>query len=288
MLSPAMASTAPQADHHLLAEIEQLQAEIKVLQAQKEDLRLTLANIAEHGDILEAQLQNMNEQLQQEVEERRRAQSTLQALVSVLSRQRDDLEIVLQTIVEHGDVLDIQWQQQITQSTQLANSDSLTQVANRRRFDEYFALQWQSMQSAQAPLALVLCDIDFFKQYNDTYGHLAGDECLKQVAQTLSSALLRQSDLLARFGGEEFVAVLPQTNPLQALMIAQRMQAAINHLNIPHTGSQTHTYLTVSMGIAGTIPSSHRSAQHLLDSADRQLYLAKQHGRNQIVYTFLE
>lgn len=282
-----MVSTEPQ-EHQLLVEINRLRQDIETLKRENNDLRIALATTAEHGDVIEEELQTINDRLRTEVEERQRAQSLLQAFVSVVSKQRDDLEIILHTIVEHGDVLDTQWQEKVSQANLLAISDSLTQIPNRRRFDDYLESQWQRMTREQTPLSVMLCDVDFFKQYNDTYGHLAGDACLKQIVQALSSSLFRASDVLARYGGEEFAAILPHTDQHQAVNVAQRMQVEIARLQIPHVGSTINSYVTLSIGIACTIPIPSRSPSMLLEAVDRQLYLAKQRGRNQIVHQFLE
>lgn len=267
----------------LLAEIAQLLQEVESLRRANRDLELTLSTTAEHGDTIETQLHETNVKLQAEIAERQRAEAMLQALLDIISRERDDLKIIVQTIIEHGDVLDLQWHQKLSEATSLASLDGLTQIANRRRFDEYLEYVWKEMARQQAPLSIALLDIDYFKQYNDTYGHLAGDNCLKQVAQALSSALYRPGDLLARYGGEEFVVILPQTMEVGAIKVAERMQAAIAQLQIPHTASGVSSCLTLSIGIACTIPCHGQLLSSLLDSADRQLYLAKQQGRNRIV-----
>jgi diguanylate cyclase (GGDEF)-like protein len=270
------------------AELPRLQHELKRLEQDNRDLQIALSTTAEHGDLIEAQLHETNTKLKTEIMIRRRTELTLKSLVSLISQQRDDLEIILDTLMVHGDILDMQWQQQISQANVLAASDGLTQIANRRRFDEYLTEQWQKMARSQAPLSIVLCDIDFFKQYNDTYGHPAGDDCLKQVVKALNSVIFRSTDLLARYGGEEFAAVLPQTDQKQALNVAQRMQAAIAHLKIPHEASAIGSYVTISIGIASSIPSEQQSASLLLDEADRKLYDAKHRGRNYIAHSSLD
>lgn len=269
-------------------ELSRLQNQVQRLEQENRDLRISLANTAEHGDCIEAELYETNTKLRKEVAIRRRVELTLQSLVALMSKQRDDLEIILQTLIEHGDVLDLQWEQKISQANLLAISDGLTQIANRRRFDEYLEEQWERMARSQSYLSILLCDIDFFKQYNDTYGHPAGDSCLQQVAQALGAAVYRSSDLLARYGGEEFAAIFPQTDVEQALKVARRMQAAIAQIEIPHAGSSISSKLTVSIGIASIIPSEHESASFLLDEADKQLYRAKNQGRNQIFGSILE
>ncbi|VXD22219.1 putative Diguanylate cyclase [Planktothrix serta PCC 8927] len=165
------------------------------------------------------------------------------------------------------------------QLKRLATVDGLTQVANRRRFDEYLAQEWQRLQREHADLALILCDIDYFKQYNDYYGHPAGDTCLKQVAQTLEDLLQRPADLVARYGGEEFAIILPNTNREGAIYIAQQIQGAILQLQLPHADSIVSQWLTLSLGVTYTIPSTLTSVSDLIAAADQALYQAKQQGR---------
>lgn len=164
----------------------------------------------------------------------------------------------------------------------LVNVDALTQVANRRYFDRYLDQEWRRLQREGLPLSLIICDIDYFKQYNDTYGHLIGDRCLEQVAQALSSTLKRPADLIARYGGEEFAAILPNT-PLQgAIAVAEQMQQAIANLQIPHIGTGlSEPIVSISLGIACTTPTVNAPLIRLLDLADRALYEAKHKGRNQ-------
>lgn len=164
----------------------------------------------------------------------------------------------------------------------LVNVDALTQVANRRYFDQYLEQEWRRLQREGLPLSLIICDIDYFKQYNDTYGHLIGDRCLEQVAQALSSALKRPADLIARYGGEEFAAILPNT-PLQgAITVAEQMQEAIANLQIPHIGTElSEPIVSISLGITCTTPTLNAPLIRLLDLADRALYEAKHKGRNQ-------
>jgi diguanylate cyclase (GGDEF)-like protein len=292
MLPNLSAGKHDDADEHLSPlfsmELTQLKSKITRLEQENYDLRIALSNTAEHGDFIEAQLHETNTKLQEEVIIRRRTELTLKTLVSLISQQRNDLEIMLETLMVHGDVLDTQWQQQISQANALASSDGLTQIANRRRFDVYLTEQWQRMAQMQAPMSIILCDIDFFKQYNDTYGHIAGDDCIKQIVKALNSAIYHSTDLLTRYGGEEFAAILPQTNLPQALKVAQRMQTAIAALQIPHRASAAGSFVTISIGIASTTPTPPQTADLLLDEADRHLYDAKHHGRNYIAYSQIE
>lgn len=274
----------------LQLQIQGLQAKIARLQEDIQDLQIALTTTSEHGDLIEAELYQTNLNLSAEVKQRQRAEATLQSLLELICRERDDLEIIIETIMEHGDIVDLQWHQKLYEETLRAMSDGLTQVPNRRHFDDHFSHQWKLMRREASSLSIILCDIDYFKQYNDIYGHLAGDDCLRLVAQALNKQICRPGDLLARYGGEEFVVVLPNTTTESALAIAHMLQRTIADLKIPHAYSDISPYITLSMGVATTIPSPGQSANDLLRRADQRLYLAKQEGRNRIVYpssTFL-
>ena len=164
-----------------------------------------------------------------------------------------------------------------------ARIDGLTQIANRRYFNEVFVHEWQRCLRSQEPLSLILCDVDYFKAYNDTYGHPMGDECLIQIAKTLSLNIQRSTDLVARYGGEEFVILLPNTNGEGALNIANIIKEKIHKLNIAHQHSQISNYVTLSMGISVSIPTIDQQTDKLLLMADQALYQAKQAGRNRII-----
>jgi diguanylate cyclase (GGDEF)-like protein len=174
--------------------------------------------------------------------------------------------------------------QQLQQANQelqrLASSDGLTQVANRRCFDEYLNLEWQRLAREQLPLSLILCDVDYFKLYNDTYGHLAGDDALRQVAKAISGAIKRPADLVARYGGEEFVVLLPNTDAEGAVSAARKIQANISAEQIPHCKSQVSSCITLSLGVATTVPHSQSPSATLIAAADQRLYQAKAQGRN--------
>ena len=161
----------------------------------------------------------------------------------------------------------------------LAHIDGLTEIANRRRLDEFLATAWQQGQ----PLALVLCDVDFFKRYNDLYGHQQGDDCLRQVAQALLQAVPGPSDLVARYGGEEFAVVLTNASIQRAVALAERLRCAVHALQLPHQGSGIGEYVTLSVGAACLTPQANRSAAALIAAADAALYEAKQCGRNRSI-----
>jgi diguanylate cyclase len=165
----------------------------------------------------------------------------------------------------------------------LATIDGLTQVANRRCFDEYWLQQWILLQEEKQPLALVIMDVDYFKNYNDHYGHLAGDECLRQVAQGISKLLMRPQDLVACYGGEEFVVILPHTPIEGAKKFAEGVISIIYDLNLVHAKSQVSDRITLSIGVACVVPNDDLSWEVPISLADRALYEAKQKGRNRIV-----
>jgi diguanylate cyclase (GGDEF)-like protein len=163
--------------------------------------------------------------------------------------------------------------------TRLSAVDGLTGIANRRQFDEALLREWRRCLREREPLSLLMVDVDYFKQYNDGYGHQAGDECLKTVAATLRGKLRRPADIVARYGGEEFAAVLPDTAQEGAVRVAESMNSAIQQLGIPHEGSVFGS-LTVSVGVATLIPLQVEGLPRLLGAADWALYEAKREGRN--------
>ena len=162
----------------------------------------------------------------------------------------------------------------------LADLDGLTRIANRRRFDECLALEWQRHYREQQPFSLILLDIDYFKSYNDCYGHQQGDDALIQVAQTLAKIPQRATDFTARYGGEEFVVILPSTTQEEALVVAESIREAIAVLDIPHARSEISHRVTLSLGIASVIPSAESTLEDLIRQADDALYTAKSQGRD--------
>lgn len=165
----------------------------------------------------------------------------------------------------------------------LATLDSLTKVANRRRLDEYLQREWRRGVRERTPLSLILCDIDYFKNYNDNYGHQAGDDCLQQVAEAISKAVKRPGDLVARYGGEEFTVILPHTLLDGANQVAHFIQHNLRELKIVHSHSSVDEYVTLSIGVATMIPHPQTSPEQLISMADNALYEAKKQGRNRIV-----
>jgi len=176
----------------------------------------------------------------------------------------------------------------------LASSDGLTQVANRRYFDEYINQEWQRLAREQSSLSLILCDIDFFKKYNDTYGHQAGDRCLQQVAQAISRVIKRPADLVARYGGEEFAIILPHTEIEGASHVAELIRLEVKTLEIPHPNylrkaetMEARQYVTLSLGVASAVPHHTLSPARLIFSADHALYRAKAEGRDRVAINFI-
>ncbi len=197
---------------------------------------------------LQRQLQEQNEQLKQEINSRIIAERLLQEANEQLGR--------------------------------LVNLDGLTQLANRRCFDEYLEQEWQRLAREQSPLSLIMCDIDFFKNYNDTYGHVAGDDCLRKVSRVIKQAVRRPADLAARYGGEEFVLVLPNTDVEGAMGVTEIIRQNLLELAILHEDSAVSNWVTFSMGVTSLVPKVDSNPSVLLTAADYALYRAKELGRD--------
>ncbi len=166
----------------------------------------------------------------------------------------------------------------------LSYRDGLTGIFNRRKFNEYLQTVWGLSVRAMSVLSIIMIDIDFFKPFNDHYGHQAGDECLKKVAQVLEATLRRKTDLPARYGGEEFACVLPNTDSEGATKVAELFQSNIKALQIPHQRSKVDPYVTVSQGVATIVPGREQKPEILVSTADEALYISKESGRNRITY----
>lgn len=162
----------------------------------------------------------------------------------------------------------------------LAHLDGLTQISNRRSFDLFLDREWLRLRRTGQSIALILLDVDFFKNYNDAYGHQLGDECLIKISQTLQNTVCRPADMVARYGGEEFAVILSDTDESGAIVVSQNIHKAIAQLKIPHATSRVDNYVTVSMGIASLIPNTSLTPEYLIQLADQTLYQAKQSGRN--------
>lgn len=161
---------------------------------------------------------------------------------------------------------------------ELSSLDGLTGIANRRQFDETLDKEWRRATRNELPLSLILIDIDFFKPFNDNYGHQAGDDCLIRVAKTLQEAIVRPTDLIARYGGEEFTAILPDTDIEGAAVVAERLRTAVESLGIVHSHSKADEHVTISLGISENTELP--DLESLIQKADQRLYVAKESGRN--------
>ena len=174
------------------------------------------------------------------------------------------------------------------QQTVLANTDGLTGIANRRRFDEVLEHEYARLSRTGSPLSLLILDVDHFKAYNDTYGHVAGDECLKRIAKIFQTQLNRPSDIAARYGGEEFAVILPDTDNLGAVRLAELIRVETENFQIRHESSTTADRVTVSIGVVTLITSGCRASTDMITIADQCLYRAKSEGRNRVVSTCLD
>ncbi len=208
----------------------------------------------------------------------------VQALISLENarfyQRLEDYSHTLKTrVAERTEAL----QQANKELQRLSFIDGLTKIANRRRFDDYLEEEWSRQMRRGGTVSIVICDVDFFKEYNDTYGHQKGDECLQKLAEILDNVLNRVSDIVARYGGEEFAAVLPETDAEGAFHIANQFLAKVAEKKIPHKSSSVLPYLSLSIGVATAIPSERYGAESLLKAADNALYQAKENGRSQIV-----
>nr|WP_277873724.1 diguanylate cyclase [Leptolyngbya sp. FACHB-60] len=197
-----------------------------------------------------ATLKQLNQQLQTEIDVRRQAELALQSANQELQR--------------------------------LTLVDSLTAIANRRHFDQYLEQEWRRAVREHQPFSLILLDIDYFKLYNDHYGHQAGDACLRLVAQTIVQTIHRATDLAARYGGEEFAVVLPNTDAHGAVYLAETLRQAVKALHMSHARSTVSPWITLSLGIATCQPSVTLNSINLITAADTRLYQAKQQGRDRI------
>ncbi|WP_299402748.1 EAL domain-containing protein [Acaryochloris sp. IP29b_bin.148] len=195
-----------------------------------------------------------------------------------IERQKLHLELKVKT----QQLQDLSDQLQQTNHTleQLAKIDGLTQVNNRRQFDQIYLTEWHRLCREQQPLSVLLCDVDYFKAYNDTYAHQAGDRCLQQVAQAIAASTKRPADCVARYGGEEFVVILPQTDLAGAAQVADIIHANLRQLHLPHTTSPVSNQVTLSIGAACQIPQREIAPSLLISAADQALYMAKKQGRN--------
>ena len=206
-----------------------------------------------------------------------------QLAICRLQKRLKSQNVKLEKEIRYREAIEAELVEANRQLKALVNLDGLTQVANRHCFDEYFEREWLRSQREQNYLAIILCDVDYFKRYNDHFGHQAGDVCLQKVAQGISEVIKRPADLVARYGGEEFVVILPQTKGEMALQIAETIREQIKELNLEHPQSDVSDHVSLSLGITSMIPSLLYSKEQLLETADKALYEAKMQGRNRSI-----
>jgi diguanylate cyclase (GGDEF)-like protein len=216
-------------------------------------------------------------------EEIKRSRSQLEDYSRVLEQKVSDRTQALQAEIEARQVVEAALQEANAALHRMAYVDGLTQIPNRRRFDEVLQQSWRQGFREQQPISAILCDVDFFKLYNDCYGHQEGDRCLQLVASAINLVVRRPCDLAARYGGEEFVVILPETPMEGAMAVAQMIQSNVRALQIPHGRSDVSDYVTLSMGVSCLVPEDVMKPELLLILADEALYSAKAKGRNQII-----
>ncbi|NJM57451.1 MAG: diguanylate cyclase [Synechococcales cyanobacterium RU_4_20] len=242
--------------------VEDARQEISALNEKLQDFNHTLE---ESVRMRTQELEEKNRQLEIEIQARMKAQEELQKLNRALDRANKELDRANRQLLA------------------VANQDGLTKLANRRRFDEYLEQTWRQALRDRHTLTLILCDIDYFKQFNDTYGHVEGDRCLQTVAETIERAIERPMDLAARYGGEEFALILPNTNLQGGQVVAEKLQIALEQLSIGHASSLVSDRITLSIGVSALLPTSELTTETLLAATDTALYEAKKSGRARVV-----
>ncbi len=220
-----------------------------------------------------------------EVVARIERQLEIQRLQQLLQQQNILLQqqnTLLQKEIERRIEVELALRQANQELHRLATIDNLTQIPNRRQFDQYLKQEWRRLTREKAVLSLILLDIDYFKRYNDSKGHQAGDNCLQKIAKAIAKSVQRPADLVARYGGEEFAVILPHTDLEGAIYIANKIKIAVKNLQLEHPFSDTSQLVTISQGISSTIPVTETSPESLIYDADLALYQAKSQGRDQL------
>jgi diguanylate cyclase (GGDEF)-like protein/PAS domain S-box-containing protein len=230
-------------------------------------------DVTEHKK-MEIELQNAKVDLEFRVEERTKE----------LDAKNNELN---QSIIKYQELENF-LRESNAQLENLATSDALTGIANRRAFEQFLEREWKISMRKEQPITAMMIDIDYFKPYNDLYGHQAGDGCLKKVAQSIAMTLKRPGDLVARYGGEEFVAIMTDISKAGVADLAEKVRVSVESLNVPHKGSKVNDVVTISLGIAQMVPDRNASPSILITQADKSLYVAKEEGRNRVAWTELE
>jgi diguanylate cyclase (GGDEF)-like protein len=260
-------------------------ARVDDLEIQRGEQRIPLEITAtpifdDHGEVIYAIA------VLQDITERKHAEAERVKYIQEIEAKNAALRVneTLQAEIRVRERTEQKLQQANEKLEKLASLDGLTQIANRRSMEQHLALMWRQTHREQKPISLVMCDVDYFKRFNDTYGHQAGDDCLYQVAQSLAKFARRPTDMAARYGGEEFVLILPYTDIAGAMTVAKQFNAAVRALQISHSASDVCAYVSVSVGVSSMVPNSEKTGQlDLIANADSALYSAKKQGRNQVV-----
>ena len=243
---------------------------------------LTLAVLYLWNRMLRALVAKRTQALQHELAERQRMESALNYAREQLEERVKERTAVLQASNQELNATRIQLQEANAQLLRLVSIDGLTGIANRRQFDEVLAREVRRCLRERHPLSLILCDIDGFKRYNDTYGHARGDDTLRRVAQAVEKTFRRAGDLAARYGGEEFAIVLPGIDARRAWLFADRLRRNIWRLAVPNAVSTVADRVTISAGVATAMFDRIYGIEELIQAADMALYRAKGHGRNRV------
>lgn len=244
---------------------------------------IKIKNSMENSRITNQKLEDMNINLEQKVVERTEQLISNNEILEKEIKGRKRTESILK--IKYTELIGMKKKLQETnmQLESLSNLDPMTGIANRRCLERFLDKQWKAPISRETPLSAIMIDIDFFKKFNDTYGHLAGDECIRQVAKSLSNSVTNDKDFVARYGGEEFIAVLPNADKLYAYNLAQQIRKNIERLHIPHTTSGISEYVTVSIGVATIVQKNRYLQGDLIKTSDEALYKAKETGRNRVI-----
>ncbi|WP_320044694.1 diguanylate cyclase domain-containing protein [uncultured Desulfobacter sp.] len=258
----------------------------------KEEKHPLIAQLSESIGLMLVKIEGREFALEMRIEELQKANEKIDEYSKTLA-----LKVAERTKELQGKnkalTLEVQKRQKIQKALEMANEklilisnqDGLTGLANRRRFDDYLSREWFAHKRIKKEFSLILCDVDHFKFYNDTYGHRKGDDCLKRIAQAIEGCMRRPRDMAARYGGEEFAAILPETGLYGALQMAENIRSQVETLYIPHESSKICDHVTISLGVAVVIPNPDLTEKDFVEMADISLYEAKEEGgRNCVRY----
>jgi len=240
----------------------QIYNEYKLLLNNYKNLVNQIEYIFKISDTYQNNLINTKEKLKKEIQKKNKTEKKLNDKISELMKTKQKLEKANKKLAR------------------ISSRDQLTGLYNRRKFEEVIKREWRNAIREVNPISIVMIDIDYFKKFNDNYGHLAGDNCLQKLSQTMEQTLKRPRDFLARYGGEEFIAILPNTDGSGAQHIAELLRKNVFDLKIPHNKSPVTNYVTISLGVASTDEPEFYVFEEIMDKADQVLYQAKDSGRN--------